>query len=551
MQPNQENRPAPQAGQPAACPTPGSGPVAGGQLPSPTPKQPGIKFDRNDGIFALVTLVLGYLFLRWISLFFAGAGITLFSFCYVLVVVCYVCRSGKKLTRSSWGWGCFLLLFSLLFLKGMSGVLVFPALCFLCALAAYWTLTVFDARIGGRLDGNFVGDLFNALLRIPFCSFGLLPRAVAALQRKREDAAQGEKKRGLLSPAVLIGGLLTVILLPPVLLLLAQADAGFARALELIFGQITLSPVFFLRVFFSIPVSLYFFGLFAGARYRLHTGSDTAQRQTGRQKRKNLGFAATAIPTAALLAVYLIFFVAQLPYFFSAFAGLLPEGFTYAEYARRGFFELIAVAAINLGLLLFAKCRTSGTSRVRKLFAGLLCGATMLLLVTAARKLALYIGIFGLTRLRLWAGWAMLLVAATTLIFLLDEFRPLALLRVLTLLFCGWFFLLCAVNTEPLTLRYNYDAWRSGQLEEFDPWQGEDLFAAPALCEILENTDEEWWIREACTLRIEQAVQEIAWKDHRPLVGFTLQEVLTMQAADRAASDGLLFHGMPEMAEET
>lgn len=555
MQPNQEKCLAAQerAGQPAACAAAAFSPAAdaakGTASLSPAPKQAGIKLEYVDGIFALVTLVLGYLFLRWVSLIFAGAGIPLFTLCFLAVVLCYARRAGCRPARASWGWGGFLFAFSLLFLKGMPGSLVFPALVFLCALASYWTLVVFGVRISGRLDGNFAKDLFNALLRLPFCSFGALPRAVASL--RRGDAAQGEeekKRRRVVTPSVAAGTLLTALLLPLVLLLLAQADAGFERALTLLFGQIEISPEFLLRAFFSIPVSLYFFGLFCAARHQLHTGPDAAGQQAVREAKRSLGFAAAAIPTAALLAVYLLFFVSQLPYFFSAFAGLLPEGFTYAEYARRGFFELLAVAAINLGLLLFAKRRTPAASRGRRLLSGLLCGATLLLLITAARKLTLYIDIFGLTRLRIWAGWAMVFVAAATLLFLLDEFRPLELLRLLVLLFCGWFFLLCAVNTESITLRYNYDAWQSGQIEEFDPWQGDDFFAAPALCGILADAEEDW-IREACTLRVEQAVQEFTWREKRPLTGFTLQGMFTLRAADRVAAEGLLYWGAAESAE--
>ena len=540
MQPNQQPRPAAPAGQPAACAGRPQQPAA---LP-PAPPRPIVSLDKKDGIFALVTLVLGYLFLRLISLFFAGAGISLFTLCYLLVVLLYARRTGRGPARASRGWGGFLLLFSLLFLKGVPDALTLPALVFLCALAAYWTLAVFGVRIGGRLDGNFAVDLFNALLRVPFSGFDLLPRAVAALLRQTPGSGEKPKKK-LLTPEVLLGGLLTLLLLPPVLLLLAQADEGFTRALRLLFGQIQISPDLFVWIVLSIPVSLYFFGLFAGGRYRLHLGPDPAQREKARQKRQPFGFAVAAIPTGALLVVYLLFLVAQLPYFFSAFAGLLPAGFTYAGYARRGFFELIFVAAINLGLLLFAKCCTQKSARGRKLLSALLCGATLLLLVTAARKLLLYIGMLGLTRLRIWAGWAMLLVAVTTLLFLLDEFHPLPLMRVVVLFFCGWFFLLCAVRTEPLTLRYNYTAWRAGEIEEFDLWQGEDVSAIPVLCEILRDADEDW-IRQGCTERIWQGAENLKLKQSRPLVGFTLEGMVAMQSADQAAADGLMDWGFTE-----
>ena len=131
----------------------------------------------------------------------------------------------------------------------------------------------------------------------------------------------------------------------------------------------------------------------------------------------------------------------------------------------------------NLGLMLFTKRRTQKEIFGRKLLSGLLCAATLLLLGTAVRKLALYIEIFGLTRKRIWAAWAMVFVAAAVLLFLIDEFRPLPLMRWLELLFCGWFFLLCAVHTEPLTLRYNYARWQSGwRIRKMIPQIETDLF---------------------------------------------------------------------------
>ena len=43
--------------------------------------------------------------------------------------------------------------------------------------------------------------------------------------------------------------------------------------------------------------------------------------------------------------VYVLFVAIQFKYFFS---GTLGDGYTYAEYARRGFFELLFVTLINL-----------------------------------------------------------------------------------------------------------------------------------------------------------------------------------------------------------
>ncbi|MFZ3102315.1 MAG: DUF4153 domain-containing protein [Desulfitobacteriaceae bacterium] len=54
----------------------------------------------------------------------------------------------------------------------------------------------------------------------------------------------------------------------------------------------------------------------------------------------------TVIVLSALTAlnlVFIVYFLSQLTYLFSAFNNRLPELMTYAEYARRGFFELCTV----------------------------------------------------------------------------------------------------------------------------------------------------------------------------------------------------------------
>ena len=59
-----------------------------------------------------------------------------------------------------------------------------------------------------------------------------------------------------------------------------------------------------------------------------------------------------AIPMAGILtALYLVFSVVQIG---GLFLGkmTLPQGYTYAMYAREGFFQLLAVSILNLFLVL-------------------------------------------------------------------------------------------------------------------------------------------------------------------------------------------------------
>ena len=71
-----------------------------------------------------------------------------------------------------------------------------------------------------------------------------------------------------------------------------------------------------------------------------------------------------------------MFVFIQIKYLFGGQASIAAQGFTYAEYARSGFFELLAVAVIAFVLLQATEKYTTkgGNSHTRlfKFFSGLL-----------------------------------------------------------------------------------------------------------------------------------------------------------------------------------
>ncbi|HKY76261.1 MAG TPA: DUF4173 domain-containing protein [Acidimicrobiia bacterium] len=98
-------------------------------------------------------------------------------------------------------------------------------------------------------------------------------------------------------------------------------------------------------------------------------------------------------------------------------------GLTYAEYARSGFFQLVAVAAIALAVLLTVDAFTgSSTGRDRRrlvLLSEVVVALTLVVVVSALRRLDLYENAYGLTMLRLyaavfvgWTGVSLLLLGA-------------------------------------------------------------------------------------------------------------------------------------------
>jgi hypothetical protein len=93
----------------------------------------------------------------------------------------------------------------------------------------------------------------------------------------------------------------------------------------------------------------------------------------------------------------------------------LPDGMSYAHYAHRGAYPLIATALLAAGFVLAAMPERGGAAEgsvwIRRLVY-LWVGQNVLLVLSSIFRLWLYVGVYSLTELRLAAGIWMVLVAA-------------------------------------------------------------------------------------------------------------------------------------------
>jgi len=123
---------------------------------------------------------------------------------------------------------------------------------------------------------------------------------------------------------------------------------------------------------------------------------------------------ATALGLVDLL--FLIFVVIQLRYLFGGVELIAAAtGLTYAEYARRGFFELVTVSALVLPMLAGADWLLRDESREhQRTFRQLAIVLLLLLAVvmtSALARMRLYVGAFGLSEVRVYATAFMLYLA--------------------------------------------------------------------------------------------------------------------------------------------
>jgi hypothetical protein len=93
-------------------------------------------------------------------------------------------------------------------------------------------------------------------------------------------------------------------------------------------------------------------------------------------------------------------------YLWGAFAMKLPEGFTYSEYARKGFGEMCGVMVVNF-ILLWLSTRTAETYKTPvKIACTVLNAESMIFALIAFLKIFMYIYQYGFTPLRLESIWA-------------------------------------------------------------------------------------------------------------------------------------------------
>jgi hypothetical protein len=157
----------------------------------------------------------------------------------------------------------------------------------------------------------------------------------------------------------------------------------------------------------------------------------------------------------------LFFVITQFRYFFGGQTNIHIDGYTYAEYARRGFGELVAVAVISLMLFLGLSAVTRReTPRQRAIFSGLGIALVVLvatILVSAFQRLLLYEAAYGFSRLRTYTHvfmvWVGILLLVTVVLELLDKLRAFALAVVVVLV--GFGLTISLINVDGLIVRQN------------------------------------------------------------------------------------------------
>jgi len=195
-----------------------------------------------------------------------------------------------------------------------------------------------------------------------------------------------------------------VIALPLIIIFLAlfsSADLVFQKYIGDII-RFDLNPETTFRTVLVGLITLGFIGAYTFTTEK--TPTETEARDT---TRSNLSQIENLIVLGSINLVFLAFVALQARYLFGGESTIVAQGFTYADYARRGFFELIAVAAISFVLIYFLDKNTArkdtGHHQLFRTLSSVLIAQVGIIIASAWARLALYEQAYGLTTLRLYS----------------------------------------------------------------------------------------------------------------------------------------------------
>jgi len=398
-------------------------------------KAPGINF----AIYVTLCLVAGFLLLR---------------------------ADGHRPTRNT------LLLVPLIaFFAVITFIRLEPMTVFLSVVLTFFLMGLFAMTyLGGRWPSYSLLDYLSGFLKLAV-SMIALPLGFSADVKKEKQAEGVEKSVSPFWP-VLRGILIALPIVAIFAALLSSADLVFGQRLEDFIELFKLEklPEYIFRLAYILIFAYAIAGVY------LHAASkSTDEKLIGEEKpvvSTFLGFTEASIVLGSVAVLFAIFVFIQFQYFFGGQTNIQIDGYTYSEYARRGFGELVTVAFFSLLLILSASSVTRrGTETQRRIFSGLGIGIVVLvlvMLVSAFQRLVLYETAYGFSRLRAYTHvfmiWLALLLVVVVALEILRRERTFALAAILASL--GFVISLGVMNVDWFIVQHNVE--RAVQGEEFD-----------------------------------------------------------------------------------
>lgn len=287
----------------------------------------------------------------------------------------------------------------LLLISAMVGIRANAELTLLNIVASVFLLLLVAVQATGKRIDQF---LLVDYMKTVFTPLSFVPKFFTVLLEAFSMRLVVKHSR---TGAIVKGAIMALPALAIFAALFASADLVFKKYLNDVLS-IQISPA----VVFQTGLVLFIGAVMLGAYgYILNTRAVTTHSLSPTKK---IGATEIQVMLGLINGLFILFLLVQLRYLFGGEQIIRNQGFTYAEYARRGFFELIAVAVVAFLIVWAAEqsiARHDG--RLPSSFSrlSLLLNVQVLaIMVSAFQRMNLYEQAYGFTTTR-WFAHALII----------------------------------------------------------------------------------------------------------------------------------------------
>ncbi len=314
----------------------------------------------------------------------------------------------------------------------------------LILLGNFQIISLFSPDTFVKVISNLFAKPFTNI-PMPFHSFGTLKNKKSATTKNLLYAAIG----------IAVAIPVTAILMS----LFVQADAVFAASVKSFKNFIGLDiDRMATELFLGIPAGIFLGAALLGLKYEKHTEKPV----------KDLGSCIEPVITGTFLTIINIFLIAfvgfQFMYLFGGLDNIKTSGISYAEYARRGFFELCTASAIIFAIALFVIVMTKKKNEKLSIWVSLgtviLCAGDGVLLISAVKRMFIYISAYGLSIKRVLTLWLMAVIGFCLLWMIIKCFKiKLDVTKWIGMTVIVGVCILSLTNIEKIIAQYNVDSY--------------------------------------------------------------------------------------------
>ncbi|GGD03884.1 DUF4153 domain-containing protein [Enterococcus wangshanyuanii] len=410
------------------------------------------QFNTKDLIFNLFSIAITFFTLKMFISEAGGIWVTLLTICFCVGVCVYAKIQKITMKKASYVYLLYNLLLGLSFAIFENTIFLGMNLFFLVLSCSYWIMTLGDARTTKTLDSHIIYDLFFGIVVRPFknLSESFSVYSVARSDKKNKNVRY-----------VVIGLMFSLPVLLLVITLLSSADALFGDWMFNILSYLSENLKSNILIFlFSIPLGYYLFLYVYRNMICLNKSSKTKKRFKGPD-------AMFITILTVFILVYLIFFVSTIMNF-SAFLQKPITASTVSEYARTGFFQLVFVSLINIGIFTLIKIVGNEKNRGIIVLLSIIGVETLGLIFLGFAKMQLYISQFGLTLMRFNTSAFMLVLFICVCLFITALWKQFNYIRWVVVIIAFSFLGISYQNAGRFIASYNYKKYQQETLYEFD-----------------------------------------------------------------------------------